>query len=169
MEAWNRYAGVIITTNPTRALEVVKYQTLITMAFQDYPPKACIEYDRRFRQLAAKDKKVSWEKYEEDIFIIWCFSPKPGLGSSYFRNRPAIFICLGPASDAVTFSTTGNEICIRFNTPEAAHGAMYAGSSTPATGEAVEGNTLPQSAPPSSSPLKQISSRPYDTSSSRKS
>ena len=58
LEAWNRFAGVIVATKPARALEMIKYQTLITTAFQDYPAEACIEYDRRFRQLAAKDKKV---------------------------------------------------------------------------------------------------------------
>ena len=43
---------------------MLKYQTLITMAFQDYPVEACIEYDRTFRQLAAKDKNVPWDKYK---------------------------------------------------------------------------------------------------------
>ena len=42
LEAWNRFAGVIVATKPARALEMLKYQTLITTAFQDYPAEACI-------------------------------------------------------------------------------------------------------------------------------
>ena len=120
---WNRFAGVIVATKPATALEMLKYQTLITTAFQDYPAEACIKYERRFRQLAAKDKKVSWDKYKEDIFV-WCFSLKPasaGLGNAtetrnYFcYSKPAILSRLGPATDTVTHTSTGVEICIRFN------------------------------------------------------
>ena len=89
---------------------MIKYQTLITTAFQDYPAEACIEYDRRFRQLAAKDKKVPWDKYKEDIFV-WCFSPKPTstgwVNATETHNylhysKPAILSRLGPATDTVT-------------------------------------------------------------------
>ena len=39
LEAWNRFAGVVLVTHPKRALEMLKYQTLISSAFQDYPPQ----------------------------------------------------------------------------------------------------------------------------------
>ena len=102
---------------------MIKYQTLITTAFQDYPAEACIEYDRHFRQLAAKDKKVPWDKYKEDIFV-WCFSPKPtstGMGKCH-RNTATIFVTanqpschvLAQPQDTVTHTSTGAEICIRF-------------------------------------------------------
>ena len=125
LEAWNRFAGVVLVTHPKRALEMLKYQTLVSSAFQDYPPEACLEYDRCFRQLAAKDKNIKWDKYKEDIFI-WCFSPKPasaGSGNqnaweprSSFRHNRTIMSRLGPPQDSSTHTPSGAEICIRFNT-----------------------------------------------------
>ena len=123
LEAWNRYVGVIIALHPSRALDMLKYQTLITTAFHDYPPDACIDYDRRFRQLAAKDKTLAWGKYKEDIFV-WCFSPKPSNANtgnsanshhSFRFGKPGVFTRLGPATDSVTHTPAGAEICIRFN------------------------------------------------------
>ena len=125
LEAWNQFAGVIVATKPARALEMLRYQTLITTAFQDYPAEACIEYDCRFRQLAAKDKKFPWDKYKEDIFV-WCFSPKPasaGLGNAtethnYCRySKPAILSRLGPATDTITHTSTEAKICIHALSP----------------------------------------------------
>ena len=75
LETWNRLAGVVIATKPAKALQMIKYQTLITAAFQDYAADACIEYDDHFRQFAAKEKSVHWDKYKKDIFVR-CFSPK---------------------------------------------------------------------------------------------
>ena len=123
LEAWNRYMGVVIALHPSRALEMLKYQTLITTAFRDYPAEACIDYDRRFRQLAAKDRTLAWDKYKEDIFV-WCFSPKPSNANagnsanphhSFRFSKPGIFTRLGPATDSVTHTPAGAEICMRFN------------------------------------------------------
>ena len=43
LEAWNKYTGVVVALNPSRALEMLNYQTLVTTAFRDYPAEACIE------------------------------------------------------------------------------------------------------------------------------
>ena len=128
LEAWNRYAGVVLVTHPSRALEMLQYQALMTAAFSEYPAEACLEYDCRFRQLAAKNKKLKWDRYKDDVFI-WCFSPKPASAGSAnhasawdtrhpFRpSRVNITSRLGPASESITHTTAGTEICIRFNTP----------------------------------------------------
>ena len=58
LEAWNRFAGVIVATKPARALEMIKYQTLITTAFQDYPAEACIEYDRQWHSQNTADARA---------------------------------------------------------------------------------------------------------------
>ena len=141
-----------------------KYQTLITTAFQDYPAKACIEYDCRFRQLAAKDKRILWDKYKEDIFV-WCFSPQPastGLGNAtetrnYFHySTPLILSHFGLATDTIIHTSTRAKKCICFNTTRAVQEERHASSNTFATREGVEGNTQPVGVPPSSSPRKQI-------------
>lgn len=116
IEAWNRFMGVRVATKPSKALELIKYQTLITTAFQDYPPEACIQYDRRFRQLAAKNKELAWDKYKEDLFV-WCFSPKPASTGSFRANKPAVLSRLGPPPGTATHTATGAEICIRYNLP----------------------------------------------------
>ena len=74
IEVWNRFMGVRIATKP---LELNKYQTLITTAFQDYPPEACIQYDCRLRQLAAKNKELAWDKYKE-----------ASMSGAFHPNRP---------------------------------------------------------------------------------
>ena len=118
LEAWNRYVGGTIALHPSRALDMLKYQTLITTVFRDYPPDACLDYDRRFRQLAAKDKTLAWNKYKEDIFV-WCFSPKPSnianSHHSFCFGKPGVFTRLGPATDSVPHTPARAEICIRFN------------------------------------------------------
>lgn len=113
-----------MVTQPTKALEMLKYQTLISAAFTQYLAEACLDYDRCFRQQAAKNRHLKWGKYKEDIFI-WCFSPKPasvGLGNHAntwetrsFRPRPTINARLGPPSETVSHTAAGSEICIRFN------------------------------------------------------
>ena len=82
LEAWNRYVGMVLALNPSRALEMLNYQTLITTAFRDYyPVEACIEYDRRFRQLAAKDKTIAWNKIQRGHLCL-VFLTKPNIGNS---------------------------------------------------------------------------------------
>ena len=113
LEAWNRFVGVVVLTQPHKSLEMLKYQTLITAAFKQYPPEACIEYDCCFRQQAANDRRLKWGKYKEDIFI-WCFSPRPANAgrenhasaweTRSFRPRFTINGRLGPASETVTHS-----------------------------------------------------------------
>ena len=127
LEAWNRFAGVLIAHKPEKALELAQYQTLLCMAFEHYPHKACVEYDSCFRQKASKDKQLRWDKYKEDIFV-WCFSPKPASSAQgphasaweprhSFRPR-SILSRLGPAAaDQASHTATGDEICIRFNLP----------------------------------------------------
>ena len=164
LEAWNRFVGVIVATKPARGLEMIKYQTLITTAFQDYPAEACIEYDRCFRQLAAKDKKVPWDKYKEDIFV-WCFSPKPtSTGWEKPQKHATIFVTANQPSCHVlaqpqTLSHTHPQEPKSASTsmpPGAVQEEKHTSSSTFATQEAVKGNTQPAGAPPSCSPLKQI-------------
>ena len=54
LEAWNWYASARIGYDPDIALSLMKYQTLMAMLFRQYTPKACIEYDRLFRQAAGE-------------------------------------------------------------------------------------------------------------------
>ena len=74
LEAWNRYASARIAYDPDIALSLVKYQTLMAMLFRQFTPKACIEYDRLFRQAAGQDAYLPWDCLNNQIFV-YTFTP----------------------------------------------------------------------------------------------
>ena len=74
LEEWNRYASARIAYDPDIALSLVKYQTLMAMLFRQFTPKACIEYDRLFRQAAGRDAYLSWDCLNNQIFV-YTFTP----------------------------------------------------------------------------------------------
>ena len=61
LEAWNGYATCRIASDPAMALELIKYQTVVSLLFARYPAPSVIEYDRLFRQAAARDRTVCWD------------------------------------------------------------------------------------------------------------
>ena len=74
LEAWNRYASARIAYDPDIALSLVKYQTLMAMLFRQFTPRACIEYDRLFRQAAGRDACLPWDCLNNQIFV-YTFTP----------------------------------------------------------------------------------------------
>ena len=130
LEAWNRYATCRIASDPRMALELIKYQTVISLLFARYPATSVIEYDRLFRQAAARERTMRWDSPKEDIYV-WALT-QPNLASSNlhgghssslsFRDRAPITARLGPpvkhnplTSDRATRMPSGKEICKRFN------------------------------------------------------
>ena len=140
LEAWNRYATCRIASDPTMALELVKYQTVVALLFSRYLAPSVIEYDRLFRQAAARDRAMRWDSPKEDIYV-WAltqsnstsnnvashFSTGNNLSggnstSQSFRDRVPIAARLGPPvkpntpnTDRATHLPSGKEICKRFN------------------------------------------------------
>ena len=55
LQAWNIYLTVILTYNPTQALELVGYQHIITSTDHSLSLKARLQYDRQFCTLAASN------------------------------------------------------------------------------------------------------------------
>ena len=97
LQAWNRYLCTRVAYDPTMALELVKYQTLVCMLFTHYAPLACVEYDRLFRQAAAQDTSIRWDCLKEDIFV-WALTlpshthpAKPGLTTLTAQLSPQPF------------------------------------------------------------------------------
>ena len=111
LEAWNRYAICRIASDPAMALELVKYQTVMCLLFARYPAVSVIEYDRLFRQAAARDRTMRWDCPKEDIYV-WALTqshdgarPHTSLSnhsssatssSLPFRERAPITARLGP-------------------------------------------------------------------------
>ena len=84
-----------------------------------------IEYDRLFRQAAARDRTMRWDSPKEDIYV-WALT-QPSLSGSIvhggrsFRDRAPITARLGPpvkhnplTSDRAPRMPSGKEICKRF-------------------------------------------------------
>ena len=138
LEAWNRYLCTRLSFQPSMALELAKYQTLIVMLFSQYSPVACLRYDALFRQAASQDPSIRWDSIREDIYV-WSLTrhPSPPTPSSYhnpderrhgvnsFRDRPTVTSRLGPPvqnSDKATHTATGREICRRYNANKCTRG-----------------------------------------------
>ena len=65
LEAWNRYTYMYaicrIASDSAMALELIKYQMVVSLLFARYPASSVIEYDRLFCQVAARDCIMRWD------------------------------------------------------------------------------------------------------------
>ena len=73
MEAWNIYLAILIDHAPARAPQLVAYQRIITSASNQSPLAAWLNYDVRFRTLAASDPSLRWDVRHTDLWLE-CFS-----------------------------------------------------------------------------------------------
>lgn len=69
MEAWNKYLTVIITHSPSRALEMIGYQRIITSANSQVPLSTWLAYDVQFRMLAAFNHDLRWDTRHQDLWL----------------------------------------------------------------------------------------------------
>ena len=128
LEAWNRYLCTRVAANPSMALELVKYQTMMVMFFKHHPADACIQYDKLFRQAAAQDRTLRWDTIKNDIYVWAVTQPslrQPGVPqrTQSFREKVPVLARLGPPAATPTSSNPtrvshtpgGQEICRRFN------------------------------------------------------
>ena len=102
LEAWNRYATCRIASDPRIALELIKYQTVISLLFARYPAMSVIEYVWALTQPSLSVSNVH--------------------GGQSFRDRAPITAHLGPpvkhnplTSNRAPRMPSGKEICKRLN------------------------------------------------------
>ena len=69
MEAWNIYLSILLSSNPGRALELVGYQRLICSANQLLPLNAWLQYDSKFRTIAASNSYLRWDQCHPDLWL----------------------------------------------------------------------------------------------------
>ena len=55
MENWNRFMAIAVAYEPSKALELIAYQSIITSASMQYPLYAWLNYDTKFRITAESD------------------------------------------------------------------------------------------------------------------
>ena len=80
MQAWNLYLAVILAHNPSRAVELFGYQRLICSANTLLPLDSWLQYDYKFRTLAAADPLLRWDQRHPDLWL-------ECLASSYQSNK----------------------------------------------------------------------------------
>ena len=69
MEAWNIYLAIIVDHDPSRAPALIAYQRIITSASNNHPLSAWLNYDIRFRTLAASNPSVRWDTRENELWL----------------------------------------------------------------------------------------------------
>ena len=68
MQAWNIYLIITLTHNPAHTLELVGYQHIITSADHSLPLKAWLQYDAKFRTLAACNPLLRWDQRHPELW-----------------------------------------------------------------------------------------------------
>ena len=68
MQAWNIYLVVLLAHNPSRA-ELFGYQRLICSANTLLPVHSWLQYDSKFRTLAAADPLLRWDQRHPDLWL----------------------------------------------------------------------------------------------------
>ena len=135
LEAWNIYLAIRIQTAPKPELQLVKYQTIVCQLFSAYPAASALKYDRLFQEAVARSKSTTfqWDVLKEDI-LVWCVTRNPFRArqqmqttSSTPRQGPAPVA--GNASnqegDRSVLTSSGQEICRRFNYAKCTKGAEW--------------------------------------------
>ena len=51
------------------ALELIKYQMVVSLLFAQYPASSVIEYDRLFCQVAARDRTMRWDSKGRHLHV----------------------------------------------------------------------------------------------------
>ncbi len=69
MQAWNLYLSVLLAHNPSRVVELFGYQRLICSANTLLPARSWLQYDSKFRTLAAVDQLLRWDQRHPDIWL----------------------------------------------------------------------------------------------------
>ena len=132
LEAWNIFLAIRVQTAPKTALQLVKYQTIVCQLFSAYPAASALKYDWLFREAVARSKStLQWDVLKEDI-LVWCvtcnsFRARQQVQSGSSTPRQGSATTAGNASnqqgDRSVLTTTGQEICRRFNYGKCTKGA----------------------------------------------
>ena len=69
MEAWSLYLSVIANHNPSRALEILPYQSVICTANKLLSLNAWLQYDAKFHTLAATQPSLHWDQKYQDFWM----------------------------------------------------------------------------------------------------
>ena len=116
LDAYTSYMLVIVAAFPRRALELVKYQQIISKAVSQFKGLAWLAYDEQFRRRAAYDLTLSWDVVDMELWTITftgLAKPHCFICSSHYHNQADC-----PKADpARRPNRGGTACCFAFNKP----------------------------------------------------
>ena len=115
LEAYMVYMLVIVTAYPRRALELIKYQQIISRAVTKFKGLAWLSYDQQFRRRASSNLSLQWDKVDLELWTV-TFSglakPHCGICSSPYHAED---VC--PSADPYRKQRRSQTVCFDFNKP----------------------------------------------------
>ena len=130
MEAWNSFLIIATHHTPSRSLELVQYQALVSHLFRAYPIQVAIRYDQLFHQAAARDPLLHWDTLQEDL-LVWCSTRRSFRAPTFSRLglpttdptvgylpqqppplRPIVIKCLFPIHKSQSSVCTGGRLLL---------------------------------------------------------
>ena len=70
LDAFMAYMLVIVTAYPNRAVELIKYQQIISRAVTKFKGLAWYTYNEHFRRRAARDLTIAWDKIDVELWMV---------------------------------------------------------------------------------------------------
>ena len=107
------YMLVLVNAYPRRALELIKYQQIISRAVAKFKGLAWLSYDQQFRRRAAYDLSLSWDKVDLELWTVTfagLAKPHCNVCSSPYHAED---VC--PSADLNRKSRRPQTVCFDFN------------------------------------------------------
>ena len=153
LDAYTTYMLVIVAAYPRRALELLKYQQIISRAESKFKGLAWLAYDEQFRRYAASDLTRPWDLVDLELWTV-TFS---GLA------KPHCFVCSSPyhsQADCPKADPTRRQhrrsgsCCFSFNKPTGCNrrSCKFPTSAADVVHLHTHSPNVPQMAPPRISP-----------------
>ena len=70
LDVYMVYMLVLVTAYPRRALELIKYQQIVSRAVTKFKGLAWVSYDQQFRRRAAYNLSLSWDKVDLELWTV---------------------------------------------------------------------------------------------------
>ena len=113
LDAFMTYMLILVNAYPRRALELIKYQQIISRAVAKFKGLAWLSYDQQFRRRAAYDLSLSWDKVDLELWTVTfagLAKPHCNVCSSPYHAED---VC--PSADLNRKSRRPQSVCFDFN------------------------------------------------------
>ena len=113
LDAFMTYMLILVNAYPRRALELIKYQQIISRAVAKFKGLAWLSYDQQFRRRAAYDLSLSWDKVDLELWTV-TFA---GLAKAHCNvcSSPYHAEDVCPSADLNRKSRLPQTVCFDFN------------------------------------------------------